>query len=66
MSYCPYYDAFNEPYAGLNDMIETMNEWHKHFINEIRKCGPLHETDPSLPSLRLKVNLMMIVSLFFP
>jgi len=27
----------------------TMNEQHKNFICEIRKCGLLHETDPSLP-----------------
>ena len=54
---CPYYDVSNEAHVRLNAMIETMNGQYTHFLSEMRKCGLLHETDPSLPSLRLKSSL---------
>ena len=50
----PYYNLSNDSYARLNAMIETINEQHKHFISEMREFDLLSETDPSLPSLRLK------------
>ena len=51
---CPYYNLSNDSYARLNAMIETINEQHKHFVSEMREFDLLSETDPSLPSLRLK------------
>ena len=53
----PYYDVPDEFYARLNVMIQTVNEWHEHFICEIRECGLLYETNPSAPSSRLKASL---------
>jgi len=54
---CPDYDISNEAYASLNAMIETMNERHEHFVSEMRECGLLHETGPSLPFPRLESSL---------
>jgi len=34
-----------------------MNEQHTHFVSEMRKCGLLHETDPSLPFPQLESTL---------
>jgi len=36
---CPYYDVFDEAYARLNTMIETMNKRHTHFVSEMSDCG---------------------------
>jgi len=63
---CPYYDVFDEAYAGINIMIETMNERHEHFVSEMSEFGLLHEIDPSLPFTRLEASSTMIVSLSFP
>ena len=38
-------------------MIETRNEKHIHFVNEMRECGLLYRTDPSLPFCRLEASL---------
>jgi len=54
---CPYYDIFNEAYARLNAMIETINERHKHFVNEMREFRLLHEIDIGLPIPRLEFSL---------
>jgi len=54
---CPYYDVFNEAYARLNVMIETMNDRHEHFVSEMREFGLLHETYPSLSIPRLESSL---------
>jgi len=56
---------FSMNHMLVNAMIVTMNEQHKNFICEIRKCGLLHETDPSLPFPLLGAISMMIVSLPF-
>jgi len=53
----PYYDIFYECYAKLNAMIATLNERHMHFVSEMRECGLVHETGPSLPSPRPKTSL---------
>jgi len=37
-------------------MIETMNEQHTHFANEIREFELLHETDSSLPFSRVEAS----------
>ena len=52
---CPCYDIFDECYARLNSIIETMNERHECFVSEIKKSGILCETNPSLPSPRIEV-----------
>ena len=39
---CPYYDVSDELYVRLNVIIETINERHGHFVNEIREFGLLH------------------------
>ena len=57
MNSYPYYDVSDKSYARLNDMIETTNEQHAHFVIKMRECGLLHETDPSLPFLRLVASL---------
>jgi len=44
----PRYDVFNECYAKLNAMIGKMKGQLKHFVSEMRYCGLLHGTDPSL------------------
>jgi len=54
---CPYYDISDESYARLNAIIEIMNERHEHFVSEMRKFSLLHETDSSLPILRLESSL---------
>ena len=54
---CPYYDPYDESYAKLDAMIETMNEQHEHFVSEMREFGLLHETDPSLPIPKLESSL---------
>ena len=66
VNYCPYYDVFDESYARLNVVIETMNEQRKHFISEMRDCGLLHEFHHSLPVPQLRLVLMMILSIPFP
>ena len=38
-------------------MKEIMNEQHMHFVSKMRECGSLHETNPSLPFLRLEDSL---------
>jgi len=62
----PYYNVSDEAYTRLNAMIETMNDLHEHFASEMRKCGLLYETDPSIPSLDLRLVSIMIVSLPLP
>ena len=57
MNSCSYYDVSNESYARFNALIETMNEQHRYFISEMRECDLLHETNPSLPSLRPKAGI---------
>jgi len=47
-------------------MIVTINEQHKHFVSEMRKCGLLHETDLNLPFLDLRLVSMTIVNLSIP
>ena len=54
---CPYYNIFDACYARLNVVIETMNEQYECFVGEMRECGLLHETIPSLSSPMLKVTL---------
>ena len=66
MNSCPYYDVFNEAYARLNVMIETMNERHNHFLSEIREFGLLHETDRRLLFPRLKGSLYDDCESFLP
>jgi len=63
---CPYYDISDECYAILNAMIETMNEQHTHFDTEMRECGLLHETDPSLSFPRLEASLYDDCESFLP
>ena len=63
---CPYHDIFNEAYARLNAMIETMNEQHENFVNEMREFGLLHETDPSLPIPRPESSLYDDYESFLP
>ena len=41
----------------LMPMTETMNEPYKHYVSEIREFGLLHETDLSIPILRLEPHL---------
>jgi len=53
----PYYDIYDELYAKLNRMIETMNEQHMQFVSEMIECGLLHETYLSLPFPRLESSL---------
>jgi len=53
----PYYKISNECHARLNGLIETMNEQHRCFISGIRECDLLHDTNTSVPSLRLKISL---------
>jgi len=48
-----HYDVFDKFYAKLDAVIGIMNEQFKHFVSEIRKCGVLHGTDPSLSFPRL-------------
>ena len=43
-----------------------MNEQHTHFVNEMRECGLLHETDPSLPFVRLEASLYDDCEFFLP
>jgi len=38
-------------------MIETMNERREHFVSEMRKCGLLHDIEPSVPIPRLESSL---------
>ena len=54
MSLLWYSDAC---YAKLNAVIETMNERHKCFVSEMRECGLLYGTDPSLFFPKLEVSL---------
>jgi len=56
VSSCPYNDVFDEAYARLNAMIETMNERHEYFVSEMREFSLLKETDPSLPTPRLELS----------
>jgi len=63
---CSYYDIFNEFYARLNVMIETMNERHECLVTGIRECGLFHETNPSLSSLKLEVSLYNDYESSFP
>ena len=44
VNYCLYYNVSNEAYARLNVMIDTMNERHEHFVNEMREFSLLYET----------------------
>jgi len=53
----PHYDIFHECYAMLDAMIGRINEKLKHFVSEMRKCGLLHGTDPSLSFPRLESSL---------
>jgi len=53
----PHYDLFDESYARLSVITETMNEQQKHFVSKIRECDLLHETDASLPHLRHEASL---------
>jgi len=53
----PHYDVSDEAYARLNDLVETMNEHHEHIVSEMKEFGLLHETDLSLPILRLESSL---------
>jgi len=53
----PYYDVFNESYAGHNAILVIMNERHEHLIRRMRKCDLLDETNPGLPSLGLEASL---------
>ena len=57
MNSCLYYDVFDESYARLNAIIETMNDQHRGFVIEMMEFSLLHETDPNLPSSRLEANL---------
>ena len=54
---CPCYDMSNESYARLNAIIKTMNERREHFVSEMRKCGLLHDIEPSVPIPRLESSL---------
>jgi len=54
---CPYYDGSDKADARLNAMIETMNELHEHFANEMGEHGLLHEADPTVPFLELESSL---------
>jgi len=54
---CSYYDVFDETKVRVNDVIEKMNKQHTHFLSEMRECGLLYETDPSLPFPRLDASL---------
>jgi len=63
---CPYHDIFNEAYARLNAMIETMNESQEHFVSEMREFILLYETDPSLPVPKLESCLCDDYESFFP
>ena len=53
----PYYDVFDEPYARLNAMIETLNDQHTHFVREIMEFDLLSEIDLNLRSSRLDGSL---------
>ena len=66
MNSSPYSDVFNELYARLNAMIETMNKRHKHLISEMRECGLLHEIKPGLPSPRLEISVYTNHQSFLP
>jgi len=57
VNYCLHYVVYDESYPRRNAMTETMNEQHTQFVSEMMEFGPLHETDPSLPSSRLEANL---------
>jgi len=56
-NFCPYYDIFDDCYARLNAIIETMNERHECFVGKMREGGLLYETDLSPPFSRLEVTL---------
>ena len=66
MNSCLYYDVPDESCARLNAMIETMNEQHTHFVNEMWEFGLLHETVPSLLSSRLEASLFDDCESSFP
>jgi len=53
---CPYHDVSDECYTRLDAMIGKMNEEHEHFASMMRECDSVHETDLSLPCLRLEAR----------
>jgi len=53
---CPYY-IFDEGFARLNSMIETMNKQQAEFENKMRECNLSHETDLRFSSPKLDVCL---------
>ena len=57
MNSYPFYDLFDESYAKLNAVIETVNERHECFVSEMMECDLLHETNPSLSSPTLEISL---------
>jgi len=63
---CPYYDISIEWCAKLNAMIKTMNEQHMHFVGEMRECGLMHKTIPSLSFPKLEYGLYDDYESFLP
>jgi len=55
-NYCPYY-IFDEGFARLSNMIETMNEQQIEFANKIQEYDLSPEPDLSSSSPRPDVNL---------
>jgi len=53
---CPYC-IFDNGFARLSNMIETMNKQHVEFANKMREYGLSHETNLRLSSPKLDVCL---------
>ena len=62
---CPCYDIFNESYARVNVVLETMNVQHNNFISETYPSLPFPTLEASLhddceSSLPLKSNVVVM------
>ena len=44
-------------YAKLDAIIVALNEQHEYFVSEMKECGILHGTNPSLASPGFEVSL---------
>ena len=55
-TYCPYY-IFDDGFARLSSMIETMNKQQVEFANKIREYDLSNEIDHRFSSPRLNVYL---------
>ena len=47
-------------------MMGTINKQEEHFVSEMWEFGLLHNTNPSLPPVDLRLVFMMIMSLPSP